>query len=165
MGYYPSQWECELVASELELQLRKRKVQYAARQAEEKAKAAAGVPGFSTFHSTEAVPGVEEIPLVDLVRAFVNHRPLPSKGVTGGSIEAAFATIAPAGAESIVWEDLQQALTEEGEKVSSEELLACMQALVSQDVTVEDMFGEGGAGLIPREMTAKQFAASILGFA
>jgi len=165
MGYYPSQWECELVASELELQLRKRKVQYAARQAEEKAKAAAGVPGFSTFHSTEAVPGVEEIPLVDLVRAFVNHRPLPSKGVTGGSIEAAFATIAPAGAESIVWEDLQQALTEEGEKVSSEELLACMQALVSQDVTVEDMFGEGGGGLIPREMTAKQFAASILGFA
>ena len=180
MGYYPSQWECELIATELELRLRKRldDAGSAPASGQPAAAAAAATPSEAKESDASAsvsasAPDMEAIPLSDLIRVYVNHRPLASNGVTAAKIEAAFGTIASAGGAkvgSIRWSDLRDLLVGgDGEAIATGELLSCMQALVSERVTAEEALGgrEGGVpgALLPSELSAKQFASEILGFA
>ena len=123
--------------------------------------------------ASSSAPDMEAIPLFDLIRVYVNHRPLTSNGVTAAKIEAAFRTIASVdGVEegSIRWNELKDLLVGEGgEAIATGELLNCMRALVSERITAEEALGgrEGGApgALLPTELSAKQFASEILGFA
>lgn len=100
----------------------------------------------------ETTQAVESIGLKDLIRLYVNHRPV--FGVGKAQIEHAFTVL---GARpSLRWETLEKRLLHMGEAMDDEELRSCLNALIVAD--------DGGSVAMDAHYTALSFADKVLGF-
>ncbi|EQC41373.1 hypothetical protein SDRG_01346 [Saprolegnia diclina VS20] len=125
LGYYPTELEIQNMCSEVK---------------------------YSRF--TETTKTVDAIGLVDFVKLYINHRPV--FGIGKAHIEAAFATIiGQKRSHSLKWPDLKQKLLTLGEKMTEDELSACLSALVGDDAEHWDAM---------TAFTSATFADSVLGF-
>ncbi|KDO16906.1 hypothetical protein SPRG_17629 [Saprolegnia parasitica CBS 223.65] len=102
---------------------------------------------------TETTKTVDAIGLVDFVKLYVNHRPV--FGIGKAHIEAAFATIGQKRSPSLKWPDLKHKLLTLGEKMTEDELTACLSALVGDDAEHWDAM---------TAFSSSTFADSVLGF-
>ncbi|OQS00453.1 hypothetical protein ACHHYP_03538 [Achlya hypogyna] len=102
---------------------------------------------------TETSKTVETIGLADFVRLYVNHRPV--FGIGKAHIEEAFQTLAARKGAVLKWPDLKAKLLTLGEKMTEEELQACLSALVGDNADHWDAM---------TQFTAATFADSVLGF-
>lgn len=103
---------------------------------------------------TETTEAVHSIDLKDLIKLYVNHRPV--FGIGKAQIEHAFAVL---GANpSLRWETLEKRLRHMGEAMSDDELRSCLSALL-----VTDDSGESSLAM-DTHYTALSFADKVLGF-
>merc|ERR1719456_16501 len=103
-------------------------------------------------HFTESGETVGRIGFDDLVRLYVNHRPVFAVGPQ--QIQAAFEAMKRHESGPLPKEQFLQLLTKHGEKMSVEELEECFEALV----------GDGSIHNVPdEEIEALDFAHNILG--
>ncbi|TYZ69452.1 hypothetical protein PybrP1_002746 [[Pythium] brassicae (nom. inval.)] len=102
---------------------------------------------------TETTQAVDTIGLKDLIKLYVNHRPVFGIGKT--QIEHAFAVLGARPA--LRWDVLEQRLLHTGEAMGEDELRSCLSALVVAD--------DGGSNvLMDAQYTALSFADKVLGF-
>lgn len=102
---------------------------------------------------TETTQAVESIGLKDLIKLYVNHRPV--FGIGKAQIEHAF-RILGGSKPSVRWETLEKRLLHMGEAMSDEELRSCLNALIVAD--------DGGSVVVDAHYTALSFADKVLGF-
>ncbi|GAB9468584.1 hypothetical protein Gpo141_00005900 [Globisporangium polare] len=103
---------------------------------------------------TETTRAVESIGLKDLIKLYVNHRPV--FGIGKAQIEHAFTTLGGGSKPSLRWETLEKRLLHMGEAMSDEELRSCLNALIVAD--------DGGSVAMDTHYTALSFADKVLGF-
>lgn len=93
---------------------------------------------------------VEDIDLNDLIRLYVNHRPV--LGVGKAQIAEAMARVAEAvgsiDADAVDWSVLSQLIKTKAEGMSAQELATCLSALVGED----DLSGSVSAGKLAHEV-------------
>ena len=122
LGFYPTELEIENMCSEIR---------------------------YSSFTATGQTK--EELDLNDLIRLYVNHRPV--LGIGKAQIDAALTLIKDAtqSGPDVEWETLSHLLKTKAEGLSDQELLTCVNALVGD----EDISGP---------MSAGRLAHDVLGF-
>ncbi|DAZ98465.1 TPA: hypothetical protein N0F65_001166 [Lagenidium giganteum] len=103
---------------------------------------------------TQTTQTIESIDLQELIKLYVNHRPV--FGIGKAQIERAFEIF---GAQpSLRWDTLQRRLLSKGERMTEDELRSCLDALVVADET------KGEDELMDYDYTAVTFADKVLGF-
>ncbi|OQR88865.1 hypothetical protein THRCLA_10058 [Thraustotheca clavata] len=102
---------------------------------------------------TETTKTVDSIHLVDFIRLYVNHRPVFGMGKV--QIEEAFNTLSSKPGGAIRWPDLKAKLLTMGEKMTDDELQACLNALTGDDADHWDTM---------TQFTSASFADNVLGF-
>lgn len=127
LGFYPSDQEIQHMCSEVK---------------------------YSQF--TQTTHAVESIDLPDLIKLYLNHRPV--LGIGKQQIEHAFAVLGAS--PSLTWPMLERRLLHSGEALSAHELRSCLNALI----VAPDESRSNDAVVMDAQYSALSFADKVLGF-